>query len=112
MAGKEALINFKKMWTWLCAYPTYDREYYVENIIGGNDLWINYCPLCNETEAKDCNGCKILWNSDNGTLCADPRAPVHKWNNTPIDDHDRAFYASEVAVLAMKYVQTKYSLTR
>lgn len=112
MAGKDALIDFKKMWTWLCAYPAHDREYYIKNKIKGSVSWINYCPLCNQTEAKDCNGCEILWDSDRGTLCTDYRGPIYKWNNSAIDSHDRPFYASEAAVLAMKYLQTNYSQAR
>lgn len=110
MARKEALNDFKKMWTWLCANPAYGPEYYIKNIIKGNKLWINYCPLCNQTKAKDCDGCKILWNSESGTLCTDPLAPIYKWKTTAIDEYEssnRSFYASQAAVLAMRYIKNK-----
>ena len=106
MTGKDELLNFKKMWTWLCGYPAHDREYYMEHVAKLNKHWINSCPLSNESEESDCDGCKILWSDGNGTLCSDPQAPLYKWKNT--ERHfpdDRSFYASKVAVLAMNVLR-------
>ena len=106
MIGKDELTNFKKMWTWLCGYPAHDREYYMEHVVNLGKGWVNSCPLSNKTEEKECDGCKELWVSDKGTLCTDPRAPLYKWKNTARHYPDyRSFYASQTAVLAMKFLQ-------
>jgi hypothetical protein len=103
MKGKEELVNFKKMWTWLVAYPAHDREYYMKHVAKLDEVWGNSCPLSNNMYAENCNGCQMLWDSQDGTLCTDPSAPVYKWNNTERDLPDkRSFYASQIAVLAMK----------
>jgi hypothetical protein len=102
MKGKEELIKFKKMWTWLTAYPAHDREYYMKHVAKLDEVWVNSCPLSNSMYAKNCTGCQLLWDSNEGTLCNDPSAPVYKWNNTERHQPDkRSFYASQVAVLAM-----------
>lgn len=107
MIGRDELTNFKKMWTWLSGYPAHDREYYMKNVAKLDKMWLNSCPLSNKSENKNCDGCKILWKSNKGTLCTDPGAPVHMWNTTEIDyPHDRAFYASQAAVLAMKAIRS------
>jgi hypothetical protein len=103
MTGKDELLNFKKMWTWLCGYPAHDREYYMKYVAKLEKPWINSCPLSNMSEEKACDGCKNLWNSERGTLCTDPLAPLQKWKVTErYYPHYRSYYASQVAVLAMK----------
>jgi hypothetical protein len=60
-------------------------------------------PAFSYNIGENCNGCQVLWDSQDGTLCTDPSAPVYKWNNTERDLPDkRSFYASQIAVLAMK----------
>jgi hypothetical protein len=106
MTGKDELLNFKKMWTWLCGYPAHDREYYMKHVIKLERPWVNSCPLSNDSEEKACDGCKILWNSEMGTLCTDPSSPVNKWKVS--ERHypdDRSFYASQVAVLAQRSIR-------
>ena len=106
MTGRDELNNFKKMWTWLCAYPAHDPQYYMKYVVKLSEAWVNSCPLSNKSKEKDCDGCKILWNSEQGTLCTDPSAPIYKWKNT--ERHypdDRSFYASQTAVLAMRLLQ-------
>lgn len=110
MKGKEELIKFIKMWTWLMAHPAHDREYYIQHLEKSNEVWDNSCPLSNSKYAEKCNGCKLLWDSQEGTLCTDPSAPVYKWNNT--ERHQpgkRTTYASQVVILAM---MTKRQLER
>jgi hypothetical protein len=110
MIGRDELTKFKKMWTWLCGYPAHDREYYMKYVVKLDHWWINSCPISNESAEKDCDGCKELWPPGKGTLCTDPCAPLHKWKNTPRHSPDyRSFYASQVAVLAMKHIQNRYS---
>jgi hypothetical protein len=106
MTGQNELLNFKKMWTWLCGYPAHDREYYMKHVAKLHETWINSCPLSNESEEKACNGCKMLWDSESGTLCTDPNAPLYQWKNTERNRPDhRSFYASQVAVLAMRVLR-------
>jgi len=97
MAGKEKLISFKKMWVWLCAYPEYDRKYYMKNS----------CPL-SSTSQEDCDGCQMIWKSDKGTLYTDHTAPLYQWLNTEkAQRENRAVYASSVAVLAMDVLRNE-----
>ena len=102
MIGKEELVRFIKMWTWLMAHPAHDRDYYIKHLEKLNEVWENSCPLSNSMYAENCNGCQVLWDSREGTLCTDPNSPVYKWNNTERNLPDkRSKYASEVAVLAI-----------
>lgn len=102
MKGIEKLVNFKKMWSWLMAFPAHDRDYYIKHVAKINEVWINSCPLSNSLYVEDCSGCKLLWDSPKGTLCTDPSAPLYKWNNTQrVNPDERSYYASQVAVLAM-----------
>ena len=106
MARKEALIRFKQLWFWLCAYPEYDREYYMKNVLKLDEMWNNNCPLSNITRETDCDGCQMIWKSDKGTLCTDPIAPLYQWLNTEKEQpENRAIYASSVAVLAMEFLK-------
>lgn len=106
MTRKDELAKFKKMWTWLSGYPAYDREYYMKNVVKLGKAWVNGCPLSNNSEEKKCDGCKELWLSDIGTLCTDPDAPLYKWKNTARSfPDDRSFYASQTAVLAMRFLK-------
>jgi len=101
MIGKDELINFKKMWTWLSGYPAHDQEYYMKNVIQLDDTWLRNCPLANSAD-DNCDGCRLLWNSENGTLCTDTDSPVYKWKNTSRHrPDDRCYYASHIAVIAM-----------
>lgn len=100
--------NFKKMWTWLACHPAHNREYYVKYVAKAEQEWVNSCPLSNKKPDKDCNGCASLWTSGRGTLCADPHSPFNLWDQTDIEyPHDRSYYASQIAVLAMKYLQNR-----
>ena len=57
MKGKDELTHFKKMWTWLMAYPTHDREYYIQHVADQAEEWHNNCPLSNSKYAENCTGC-------------------------------------------------------
>jgi len=108
MVGKEDLINFKKMWIWLSAYPGYNREYYMENILKLDKMWNNSCPLSNVKRGTGCNGCQIICKSDKGTLCTDPATPLYQWLHTEKEQpENRAIYASSLAVLAMKFLRDR-----
>lgn len=101
MIGKDELINFKKMWTWLSGYPAHDREYYMKNVAKLDELWMRGCPLAT-SDGDECDGCRTLWNSVAGTLCTDVESPVYKWQNTSRQHpDDRSYYASHIAVIAM-----------
>jgi len=101
MIETDELISFKKMWTWLSGYPAHDREYYMKHVAKLGKPWINSCPLAT-AEGNECNGCRLLWYSKQGTLCTDVESPLYKWMNTSRQTpDDRSFYASHVAVLAM-----------
>jgi hypothetical protein len=101
MIGKDELVNFKKMWTWLSGYPAHDREYYMKNVVRLDDTWLRSCPLANSAD-EDCDGCRLLWNNENGTLCTDTDSPVYKWKHTSRHQpDDRCYYASHTAVMAM-----------
>lgn len=104
MKEKDKLRNFKKMWTWLMAYPAHDREYYMKHVARLDEEWINSCPLANNLYVEDCNGCELLWERTQGTLCTDPRSPLHNWLNTERNQPDkRRFYASQLAVMAVNF---------
>lgn len=106
MAGKNEIANFEKMWAWLYGYPAHDREYYMKHVARLDEYWVNGCPLSNKSEMKECDGCKMLWKSERGSLCTDPNSPLFKWQNTGTDYPDeRCYYASQVAVLAIKFLQ-------
>ena len=110
MTKQDNLSNFKKMWTWLCGFPAHDREYYMKYVIRLDEMWPNSCPLSNNSKEKNCDGCKVLWDSREGTLCTDPNAPLYKWKATERQQpDDRSLYASQVAVLAMKVIREKSS---
>jgi hypothetical protein len=65
--------------------------------------WRNSCPLSNSDVVSECNGCNLLWAGETGSLCNDPESPVNKWKITEIENPDyRSYYASQVAILAMK----------
>jgi hypothetical protein len=100
------LKKFKKMWTWLSGYPAHDRKYYMDHVVGLTKRWANDCPLSNSELVSNCDGCRLLWPSSTGTLCTDPAAPLYKWRATAVQQPDhRSFYASQVAVLALKAVR-------
>ncbi|MCP4337888.1 MAG: hypothetical protein GY799_03150 [Desulfobulbaceae bacterium] len=103
MIKKCQLLSFKKMWTWLSGYPAHDRKYYMKHVARTGKKWMNNCPLSNSELVSNCDGCKLLWPSGRGTLCTDPNAPLFKWRATDVMQPDyRSFYASQVAVLALK----------
>lgn len=107
MIGKDNLINFKKMWTWLYGYPAHDQKYYMENVATLDELWLNSCPLSNN-KGDDCDGCRAIWQSENGSLCSDPDSPLYKWQATSRQHPDyRCYYASQVAVLAMNAIRDR-----
>jgi hypothetical protein len=106
MTGKNEILNFQKMWTWLYGYPAHDRDYYMKHVAKLDEHWVNSCPLCNSSEVKDCDGCEMLWKSERGSLCTDSGSPLYKWQNTGTEyPDDRCYYASQTAVLAMKFLQ-------
>lgn len=103
MIGRDELRNFQQMWTWLSGYPAHDREYYINHVVKLDKAWVNSCPLCNNSTERDCDGCKMLWESKSGNLCTDPESPVFKWKHTDrVWSDERTSYASRAAVLAMK----------
>lgn len=103
MTGKDELNNFKKMWTWLIGHPAHDRQYFMEHVAKLDKMWPNSCPLANSNKEGDCTGCKMLWKSERGTLCTDSDAPLYKWQTTDRQlPDDRSYYASQIAVLAMR----------
>ena len=106
MTGKIVIFNFLKMWTWLYGDPAHDRDYYMKHVAKLDEHWVNSCPLCNSSEVKDCDGCEMLWKSERGSLCTDSGSPLYKWQNTGTEyPDDRCYYASQTAVLAMKFLQ-------
>ena len=107
MIGKENLMRFKKMWTWLSGYPAHNQDYYMEHVASLDEKWLNDCPLANG-ELKECTGCSVLWESESGSLCTDRDSPLYKYQATSIHYPDyRSFYASQVAVLAMKAIKER-----
>lgn len=111
MIDKQTVGNFKKMWTWLCCHPAHDREYYMKHVAKLDRDWVNCCPLSDSSPNRECSAnCKALWVSKQGTLCSDPRSPLLQWANADINyPHDRSFYASQLAVLALKHMQANVS---
>ncbi len=104
MIGKDKLLHFKKMWTWLSGHPAHDREYFLKHVAKIDPPWLRSCPLANK-ESEDCDGCIAIWQSENGSLCTDPDAPISKWQATSRHHPDfRSYYASQVVVLAMKAI--------
>ncbi len=102
MIGKDELLHFKKMWTWLSGYPAHDRAYYIKHVAKLDDTWIRSCPLANNPDENSCDGCRLLWNSENGTLCTDADSPLYKWMHASRHHpDDRVYYASHVAVIGM-----------
>jgi len=113
MIGNSKLKKFKKMWTWLCGYPAHDRSYYMEYVAVPNENWMNNCPLCNSKTVSNCDGCKLLWDSSRGTLCTDLDSPLYKWRATDMQHpDDRSYYASQVAVLALKALRSLNNIRR
>ena len=105
MIGKDNLLNFRKMWTWLSGHPAHDREYYMKHVAKIDPPWLNCCPLANK-EQEECDGCIAIWDSENGSLCTDPDAPIYKWLATSRHHPDfRSYYASQAAVLATKAIR-------
>jgi hypothetical protein len=103
MKNKEELQSFKKMWTWLSGYPAHNREYYMTHVAELKEHWRNSCPLSNSDIVPECDGCSVLWASEAGSLCSDPGSPMSKWKTTEIENPDfRSYYASQVAILAIK----------
>ncbi len=106
MIGKDNLINFKKMWTWLSGYPAHDQNYYMKHVTTLDEMWLNSCPLSNKKDF--CDGCRAIWDYENGTLCTDPDSPLLKWQNTSRENPDfRSYYASHVAVLATNAIRDR-----
>ena len=106
MTGQNDILNFKNMWAWLCGFPAHDREYYMKHVARLQANWVNNCPLSNKSTETECDGCKMLWDSDRGTLCTDSTSPLYKWKNTGKDrPDDRAYYASHVAALAVRFLK-------
>ncbi len=107
MIGKDKLLNFRNMWTWLMGHPAHDRDYYNEHVAGIDSPWLNNCPLANKA-SEDCDGCIAIWHSGNGSLCTDPYSPVFKWQATSRHHPDfRSYYASRVAVLATHAIRQR-----
>jgi hypothetical protein len=101
MIGKDELINFKKMWTWLSGYPAHDRVYYMKNVAKLDTMWMRDCPLATSAD-DDCDGCRTLWQSETGSMCTDVDSPLYKWQHTSRQrPDDRSYYASHIAVIAM-----------
>jgi hypothetical protein len=101
MIGKNELVEFKKMWTWLSGYPAHDREYYMKNVVKLEKFWMRGCPLATSDD-DDCDGCRSLWKSNTGSLCSDSNSPLYKWRKTsPQRPDDRSYYASHIAAIAM-----------
>lgn len=105
-------MNFKKMWTWLSGYPAHDRKFYIAHVVKTGRKWMNNCPLSNSELVSNCDGCKPLWSSGRGSLCTDPDAPLYKWRATAVEQPDyRTYYASQVAVLALKALRNPANKT-
>ena len=105
MTRTSQLISFKKMWTWLSGYPAHDRKYYMTHVDKTAKDWMNDCPLANSELVTNCDGCKLLWSTCKGSLCTDPDAPLYKWRATAVQQPDyRSYYASQVAILALKAI--------
>lgn len=108
MTGQNEILNFKKMWGWLMGFPAHDQRYYMTHVARLDTRWVNDCPLSNKSEVSKCDGCKMLWKSEQGTLCTDTSSPLYKWKHTDTDHpDDRSYYASQIAVLAMKFMQVQ-----
>ena len=107
MTGQHDIENFQKMWAWLMGYPAHDQKYYMKHVAKLDKDWDNDCPLSNRSEVSSCDGCHMLWKSHKGTLCSDSSSPLYKWKNTDVELPDeRSYYASQTAVLAMKFLRS------
>ena len=97
----EAIVEFKKMWSWLYKHPAHDKAYYVKHVVKADPRWKNDCPLCNLADGKECSECLTIWNKGNGSLCEDPESPLNKWRGTHLSDPNfRMWYAGQIADIA------------
>lgn len=102
MLNSERLHDFIAMWRWLSAHPANDLSYYMKYVVKGRPSWANNCPLSTQ-EGKECTDCRTLWTSPSGTLCADCDSPLHKWQETDMQQPDlRVYFASEVGALGVR----------
>ena len=102
MITNEALLEFKKMWTWLYKHPAHDQKYYIKHVIKVDGEWQKDCPLCEQLEGN-CPECLALYDNGNGTLCEDQQSPLNKWRNTHLADPNyRMWYAGKVIDIAEK----------
>jgi hypothetical protein len=105
MVTKEAVSEFKKMWTWLYRHPAHDQKYYIKHVAKADQPWKNDCPLCHLSEGE-CRECLALWDKGNGTLCEDPGSPLSQWRGTHLNNPNfRMWYAGKLADMAHKYLQ-------
>jgi hypothetical protein len=101
MERTKALQEFRKMWTWLYKHPAHDGKYYVQHVAKPQPAWRNECPLCALAREGECQECKPLWNSADGSLCSDPASPLRQWQKTETSDPDsRSWYAGKLVDLA------------
>jgi len=100
---KEALTEFKKMWTWLYRHPAHDRKYYIQHVAMPEGGWEKNCPLCALSASHSCQECLEVWDQGNGNLCEDPQSPFNRWKNTHISDpNNRTWYAGRLIDIADK----------
>ncbi len=96
MFKKDALNEFKKMWTWLYQHPAHDKKYYIKHVVKIEDGWKNDCPLCDLSEGE-CTECLDLWDHGQGSLCKDPDSPYSMWRKTHLNDPNyRTWYAGKM----------------
>lgn len=99
---KDALQEFKKMWTWLYQHPAHDKKYYVKHVAKADPAWKNDCPLCALSD-DDCTECLLLWDKGEGSLCSDPASPLSKWQKTHLNDPNfRTWYAGQIVDITQK----------
>lgn len=102
MLEKDALNEFKKMWTWLYQHPAHDKKYYVKHVAKPEDDWKNDCPLCHTSEGE-CSECLDLWDNGHGSLCQDPDSPYSQWRKTHLNDPNyRTWYAGKIIDITEK----------
>lgn len=100
---REALMEFKKMWTWLYQHPAHDKRYYVKHVVKADPAWKNDCPLCELSTGDGCKECLLLWDNGEGSLCSDPGSPLSKWRNTHLNDPNyRTWYAGKIVDITQK----------
>lgn len=102
MIAHEAIVEFRKMWTWLYKHPAHDQKYYLKHVMKTDHEWQKDCPLCEHFEGN-CSGCLEIYDKGNGTLCDDPKSPVNQWRKTQLADPDyRMWYAGKVVNIVEK----------